>query len=385
MALTVCAAAMQVGTVIDHVLATDIRAFINGYEIPSYNIGGRLGIVAEDLRGYGFAVEWNGDARTLTVTRKPGEGVTAVADTDELGEAEIGTPLMPVLFTDIVTYLDGRQVDSFNINGRTIIYFTELSGYGTYLYDNDMRASMISYQYHPFKARTIESLPLKIIHAGGEVGSYLGSNSLEALNNSHWKGFRVIEMDFVLSSDGKPVCLHNWSQYYSNQLGSVPVSAAEFTNVKIFNKFTSVTLDSLVAWLVMHPDVYIVTDVKDNNVDVLHHIADAHPEIISRIIPQIYQYDEYVPVRAMGYSNIVLTLYRLPTYEDKVNCRYNVEFAEKYSLLAVTADATLAKASFVNAYVTAGVPLYVHTVNDEAEQQKFFDMGVTGVYTDYAR
>ncbi len=384
--LTLCAAALKPGDVINYVLATEIRAFINGYEIPSYNIDGRLGIVAEDLRGYGFDVVWNADIGTLDIKRKAGVGVTnAIAPEKASGKINVGERIANVLFTEIVTYLDGRKVESFNIDGRTIIYFKELAAYGTYLYDNDIRASMISYDRHSFKANTITELPKKIIHAGGEIGGFLGSNSLEALDNSYSKGFRVIEMDFVLSSDGAPVCLHNWSDFYSSKFSTVPSSVSDFASTKIFDRFTSVTLDSLVKWLQLHNDVYIVTDVKENNIDVLHHIADAHPEIISRIIPQIYQYDEYLPTRAMGYSNIVLTLYRLPTYENKADYRYNSQFAKKYKLLAVTADATLAKKAFVDAFVNAGVPLYVHTVNDASEQQEYIDMGITGIYTDFAR
>ena len=35
-------------------LNTDIRAYIDEIPIRSYNIGGKTGIVAEDLRDYGF-------------------------------------------------------------------------------------------------------------------------------------------------------------------------------------------------------------------------------------------------------------------------------------------------------------------------------------------
>ena len=32
--------------------------------------------------------------------------------------------------------------------------------------------------------------------------------------------------------------------------------------------------------------------------------------------------------------------------------------------------------------LNAGVPLYIHTVNGDAEQQVYFDMGIDGIYTD---
>ncbi len=381
--LTLTAAALRVGEIVDYVLSTDIRAFIHGYEIPAYNIGGRLGVVAEDLSGYGFSVEWDGEARTLAVNRCESAAFAPVAVL-ELSKDPIGTSIMPVLHTDIVTYLDGTAVQSFNIGGRTILYFSELARYGSHCYDNDVRMSMLSFREQGFAKTTLTALPEKIIHAGGAIHERIGSNSLEALNNSYTLGQRFIEMDFVLSSDGIPVCLHDWSMFYSNALTSEPITAEAFSHVKIFNFYTSVTLDSLVAWLNTHPDVYIITDIKEDNVGVLRQIADKHPEIMPRLIPQIYQYAEYAPVRAMGYSNIILTLYRLPTYEEKINSRYNARFAKQHGLLAVTADVTLADPSFVEAFKKAGVPLFVHTVNDAATQESLRQMGVSGVYTDFA-
>ncbi len=377
MALTIGAAAARIEGL--YVMPTDISAFVDGYEIPAYNISDKLGVVAEDLRGYGFDVAWNGEARTLSVSKN------SLGVTSPITEVEHNNKKLPVYSTDIVTYLDGNVIESFNVGGETVIFFSELAKYGVSVYDNDCRASFFSTARHSFAKKTIETLPQKIIHAGGEIGGMLGSNSLEALDATYEKGYRVIEMDFVLSSDGHAVCLHDWSSYYSDSLTFSAITKAEFEKVKIFNQYTSVTLDNLVAWMKAHPDVYIVTDIKENNVDVLRNIAAEHPEIISCIIPQIYQYAEYLPVRAMGYSNIVLTLYRLPTYNDKSNGKYNASFALKNGLLAVTGDSILAKPEFVSEFVALGVPLYVHTVNDEAAQQSYFDMGISGVYTDYAR
>ena len=382
-ALTLTAAALRVGDVVDYALSTDIRAFIDGYEIPAYNIGGRLGVVAEDLRGYGFTVTWNQDARSLQIVRDETLEFTP-ASIGEKARVPIGTPLTPVLYTDIVTSLDGKIVESFNIDGRTIIRFSELSVYGSHLYDNDVRMSMLALRECGFATVTLDIVPEKIIHAGGTVDSFVGSNSLEALENSYALGHRFMEMDFVLSSDGIPVCLHDWSNYYSSTLSDMPITAEEFLQVKIFDAYTSLTLDTLVLWLAEHPDVYIVTDIKEDNVNVLRHIANEHPEIVPRLIPQIYQYAEYAPVRAMGYSNIILTLYRLPTYEEKINGKQNAQFAKSHGLLAVTADVTLAKQSFVRAFAAADVPLFVHTVNDPAEQEILRAMGVSGFYTDYA-
>lgn len=381
--LTLTAAALRAGDIVDYVLSTDIRAFIDGMEIPAYNIGGKLGVVAEDLRGYGFSVIWNAENFTLSISRDPTSPLAPIA-VPTASDTRVGIKILPVLHTEIVTDIDGKMVESFNIDGRTIVYFSELAVYGSHLYDNDARISVLSTSGLAFAKNTIDPLPQKIIHAGGAVGNDIGTNSLEALNTTYARGYRFIEMDFRFTSDGKAVCLHDWSEFYSSQLSTVPMPAEKFEGVRIFDRYTPVTLDSLAKWMTEHPDAYIITDCKDDNLALLRLIAKNHPELLPQMIPQIYQYAEYETVRALGYSNIILTLYRLPTYAEKADGATNAAFAKQHGLLAVTADVSLVTDEYVRAFSEAGVPLFVHTVNNKDEQTALFAMGVSCVYTDYA-
>ncbi|NLZ35927.1 MAG: hypothetical protein GX897_00400 [Clostridiales bacterium] len=119
-------AAPKVGDVVDHVLHTDIVTYINGLPIRSYNIKGYTAVIVEELKDYGFYVVWYGDQRKLTVIRL--ESVPIVGGyTPEKNTQPIGSKAMPVYFTDIVTYLDGIKVDSYNVGGRTIIYVDDLA------------------------------------------------------------------------------------------------------------------------------------------------------------------------------------------------------------------------------------------------------------------
>ena len=156
----------------------------------------------------------------------------------------------------------------------------------------------------------------------------------------------------------------------------------EFLKIQIFGRYTPLDLDRLAVWLLEHGDVTIVTDVKDDNLTALRTIAKFYPALRNRFIPQIYAYDEYAPVRAMGYTNIILTLYRLGTYNDKVNTKRIVPFAKSRGLVAVAADQSLASTKYISAFTKAGVPLAVHTVNDPARQEALLSAGVTAVYTD---
>ena len=55
------------GDVAGYIYSTDIVAYIDGMAIPSYNIGGKTVVIAEELVNYGFNVIWNNETRRLNL------------------------------------------------------------------------------------------------------------------------------------------------------------------------------------------------------------------------------------------------------------------------------------------------------------------------------
>ena len=133
------ASAAVVGEVVNHTLYTDIVAYIDGQPIESYNINGETAIVAEQLIGYGFNVTWNAEERSLSIT----EGTKNVPKRDvtvlDIPPAIIGKKKSEVYYTDIVTYIDGAPVESYNVGGSTIIIFDSLSAFGDITWDSGER------------------------------------------------------------------------------------------------------------------------------------------------------------------------------------------------------------------------------------------------------
>ena len=119
-------AALKNGDIVNYVLYTDIVTYINGYAIQSYNIDGYTAVVVEDLSAYGFSVIWNSGKRTLSVTRDTTAKFTANY-TPSTNTHKIGSRAMPVLYTDIVTYLDGKKDKYYKVGGRKIIYVDDLA------------------------------------------------------------------------------------------------------------------------------------------------------------------------------------------------------------------------------------------------------------------
>lgn len=217
--------------------------------------------------------------------------------------------------------------------------------------------------------------PIYISHAGGEIDGMTYTNSKDAFNASIDKGLKYIEVDFLRTSDGHFVLLHEWKSVV-NLFGVVEkiYSLEEFKSLKMFNNLESMTLDDLVKWLRQHKDVYIITDTKDDNLLLLTTIQKNYPDVIRQIIPQIYTFNEYEPVKKLGYDHIIYTLYKsLQTNEEIINEVKGIKFfAITMPIERVRSGLSEQLQQFV----------YCHTINDLTTVNELKQLGVDGFYTD---
>lgn len=163
------------------VLNTDIKAYINGNPIKSYNINGWTGIKAEDLREYGFNVEWDADERSLSIIKNPIEKCTSNYQFEH-NNYPVGSHAAYVYKTDIKTFLEGKPVSSFNIGGWTIIYIDELQIYGDVIWDPQKRE--ISYRSSiPWQINIMPYYILSQEHSIGNGDDYM----IKSINGSFTK------------------------------------------------------------------------------------------------------------------------------------------------------------------------------------------------------
>ena len=112
-------------------------------------------------------------------------------------------------------------------------------------------------------------------------------------------------------------------------------------------------------------------------------IAETCPDMKDRFIVQIYDKSEYDAVCDLGFSYILFTLYRL-TWMEKTDWISLSDYSHTHPLVGFTFSSELCDVNgFVEGMLLSGVPLYIHTVNDDEE--RFFAMGISGIYTDYAQ
>ncbi len=104
-----------------------------------------------------------------------------------------------------------------------------------------------------------------IAHAGGMIDGHTYTNSLEALEQSYEKGFRLFELDILTTSDGHFVAAHDWESWQSvtGYSGDIPPTLSVFQTFKLFGIYHPLTMEDINTWFGAHPDAVLVTDKVD--------------------------------------------------------------------------------------------------------------------------
>jgi glycerophosphoryl diester phosphodiesterase len=229
----------------------------------------------------------------------------------------------------------------------------------------------------------INAQPLMIAHAGGGFNGQNYSNSLEALELNYNKGFRYFEIDFSWTSDQQLVCLHDWGKRFKKTFGFKTKHALSYEKFQYLlnntNKLHPCTLETLEIWLLEHPDVTIITDVKYNNIKAIAKIIKQYPNLLNRLIPQFYQPKEYAILKDMGFKQLIWILYQ---FEGKLSSV--VGYVNNMDLLAISMRASQAKKKFAKQLIVNGENIFVYTINNQKALEKLVKKHqVSGIYTDF--
>ena len=228
----------------------------------------------------------------------------------------------------------------------------------------------------------------RIIHAGGALKTKSGdeaiyTNSFDALLNMYSAGYRFCEIDIRETSDGVLICAHGDEEVLANG-SDLPVTATsrEFEQERLFGEFTPMTVEMLASFMREHPDLLIITDAQGDNLEIIGKLAGLYPDLLDRFIIQIYHEREYDPIRAMGFRNLIYTLYRAK--DEERNLWRIAHFAEMHELVGITTQKEMFQsAKHRIAMAHCGIPFMFHTVDDEEEIEKMLQKPyVMGIYTD---
>ncbi|MBR5815864.1 MAG: hypothetical protein IKY38_00410 [Anaerotignum sp.] len=233
-----------------------------------------------------------------------------------------------------------------------------------------------------------------IAHAFGEVDNKIETNSKEAFINAWENGFRVVEGDFTYTSDGVLVLRHDFEKDGSYARLDIPTTGDKvmdsqtFMNSPIIFEQTPLRAVDLMYLMVEYPDMYLVTDTKDTDkatvqkqfrdlVGIAKNIG--HPEVLDRIIPQLYNKGMIDWIREIySFENWIFTLYLYnnPDYDDIAN------YCTTKGIQTVTLHIDRATAANVGKLKAKGLKVYAHTTNRYLTMKNLLAVGVDGIYTD---
>ena len=250
-------------------------------------------------------------------------------------------------------------------------------------------------QEHIVQMRNVISAEKAIVHGAGSIEGldgklYSYTNSLEALSNSYYRGNKICEMDFIWTNDGELVCGHDGGDEWATGIdteGKADLSLDEYLSKQVFNQFTTIGVDQLAEFLRKNKTLYIVTDIKWNNIGGAEYIAKHCPDLLDRFIIQIYHYNEYEAIKEIGFQNVILTLYQTSMEERTIERIVNE--VKNCNLLAITfredyiykAEDWMNGEDFYNIILDTDIPICVHTVDDMEKIKCDLEKGVTAVYT----
>lgn len=183
-----------------------------------------------------------------------------------------------------------------------------------------------------------------IAHGGG-IGQFTYKNSREAFLDSIHRGFRYIELDLLLTSDGKILAGHDWVTF--KQLTSypektdTPLSSEVVRTLKIDGNQTPLFGEEIANLMKKYPNTILVTDKTKDYSELLNQIP--YPD---RMIVEVFNMRDYLSaleagvlypaLSAGGYRNAVRALlYDIPiiTVDIKHFFDDNVEQKELIKIL----------------------------------------------------
>ncbi|OEF87920.1 glycerophosphodiester phosphodiesterase family protein [Vibrio splendidus] len=163
-----------------------------------------------------------------------------------------------------------------------------------------------------------------IAHAGGGIDGFKYTNSLEAVEKSIESGFKMIELDLLVSSDGKIVAVHDWNSFHmmTNSNKNGPIASEEFELKTINDNYHTLNISEAIE-ILSENEVVLVTDKIKNLALLSKNIIDKDKSII-----EVFSIDKYNEAIELGFNNVALNI--------DLNTPFILEWIDLNKIRAVT-------------------------------------------------
>lgn len=179
---------------------------------------------------------------------------------------------------------------------------------------------------------------INIIHAGGKIENYTYTNSYESIINSiincqknilYTINKIYIELDVIKIKDSFVIAHNGCEKMYGYDGDFNNINYDDYTKLKVFNKFQSMTFSKLNDIINLYKDVNFVLDIKPRGKEyeeTLIHVKSILGDNIKNIVPQIYCIDDFNYSYILEYEKCLFATYNivcetnLPISSQKIQC-----------------------------------------------------------------
>ena len=215
-----------------------------------------------------------------------------------------------------------------------------------------------------------------IAHAGGGIDKTQYTNSKEAVLLSIKKGFKLIELDLIITKDNKIVAANNWDLFrkYSKCCVETVPSLKEFNEIKILSKYTPLDSKKINKIFFENKDLILITD-KIENYDLINNSFNFDK---SRIIVEIFTRENYFKAIKKGIKN--------PLYSATIEHRKDEKkFIKNHKIPMISINSSefiKHKEYFIKLKKDLDIIIFVYTTNDP-QLVKDSENSADAFYTDF--
>ncbi len=216
-----------------------------------------------------------------------------------------------------------------------------------------------------------------IAHAGGGIDGETYTNCLEAMELAARNGYRFIELDLMLTKDGKLVAGHAGWKAFNKLIGLDGDEARTLDEVKgrkILGKWTVVTARELNDFFARHPGVQLITDgIRD--------FAALREQLNfpDRIIIEAYSPWRCRKVLAAGFKHPIFVM----ASERRLDNHWDNLRPGRISMISVPIELMEKNREKFRELYNRGVTIFVWTSNDAEGIRRDLNRLATAFYTDF--
>jgi len=216
-----------------------------------------------------------------------------------------------------------------------------------------------------------------IAHGGGSIDGNTSTDSLEAVESSIARGYRMIELDLQVTTDGYLVAAHDWKSFRQRTgrgpeaINDEPLSLAQFKSNPIDGRYTPLDEDLIRTIFLKHPELVLVTDkIRD-----FPRLVRAFP-FQERVIVEVFSPRDVAVAKASGVVNPMLSIGNLEASLASI-------LQQPVRHVALSINSLRRCPGAARQIIESGRQIFLFTTDDEALMARNVGSHVSAFYSDY--